>query len=767
MDHNLHCMPVKYFEEATPEDGESEMPEMIASAADKFSKEIEFAREMQAGFQHLNIEDLLAAREQYHVFLTKHPNVIATAVGRYLIRVSELGKHGKQKTHTVRTLANSRVDPATSWPCILVFVDQWQSEKDLIRANSPNAVLPKTLYLPDGRAVPVCVVEAERRLEVDDASRNQKIRFPKSVLAGGYPVQITSQGVERVATVGCIVTDGGKYYGLTNRHVCSEPGQVVSADFGSEDRRIGVAASRDLQISKLRFSEAYPGWPGEHLSINADVGLIELDDINYWRTDVYGIGALGPIVDLNVNSLNLSVIGRKVKGFGAASGEIEGRIDALFYRYRSVGGIEYVADFLIGPTPERPTVVMHGDSGAVLSLDTENGPRPFSLVWGAHEFVGDGGRGSLGYALATGLGNVCRILDVDVVRGWNVDLPYTWGKTGHFKIGFRAADLVGDAKLAELLSNNQDSLGYSNDALISEQTVAGKFTHDFVPLADVADIIWRTTRPEDESNHFADVDESHPSVYGGKTLLQISLEDDANIDIDAWLDFDRRMDEVKPNYGKDGSLRPRDGGLPFRVWQMYKQMITSLRAGNLSEFLTAGGTMAHYVGDACQPLHISWLHHGADPSESAVHSDYETRLIDVKAADLFAGVDAKGSRVGDRELIGSDGKEAAKLVLMLMKATVDRLPPSEVVEVWRQAKGRGKWTFMWNELGSRTIENIAAGAHAMAILWQSAWKHGGGDRFAAGSLGEIPQSTLQTLYLTKSFVPSFRLTNPRGYATVL
>src|SRR5262249_28466465 len=153
-------------------------------------------------------------------------------------------------------------------------------------------------------------------------------------------------------------------------------------------------------------------------------------------------------------------------------------VSALFYRYRSMGGIEYVSDFLVGPPEGRSVVVRHGDSGSVLLLETAEGFRPFSIVWGAHQFVDDGQRTSTGYGLATGLGNVCRLLDVDLVRGWNIDQPYTWGKTGHFKIGFRAADLVGNPKLSALLRANQANLGYSNDKLLSEDTVTGQFTHD-------------------------------------------------------------------------------------------------------------------------------------------------------------------------------------------------------------------------------------------------------------------------------------------------
>ncbi len=233
------------------------------------------------------------------------------------------------------------------------------------------------------------------------------------------------------------------------------------------------------------------------------------------------------------------------------------------------------------------------------------------------------------------------------------------------------------------------------------------------------------------------------------------------------------MDKAKPVFhtNRDGQeeLRPREGALPFRVWQMYKQMIASLSNGKVDEFLVAGGTMAHYVGDACQPLHISFLHHGADPSESAVHADYETKLIDRKAEELFDGVDAIDRKVTPRELIGPNGKDAAKFVLQLMKSTVDLLSPEEVLEVWRNSKGQGKFDRMWDALGPRTIQTIAAGSHALAVLWESAWKHGQGDDLPDSKLVKIPEPDLQNLYTRKTnpFVPSFRLSDPEGYKSVL
>jgi hypothetical protein len=98
---------------------------------------------------------------------------------------------------------------------------------------------------------------------------------------------------------------------------------------------------------------------------------------------------------------------------------------------------------------------------------------------------------------------------------------------------------------------------------------------------------------------------------------------------------------------------------------------------------------------------------------------------------------------------------------------VDLLPPEEVLEVWRNATGRGKYDEMWDALGDRTIQNIASGAHTMALLWESAWKHGGGDGLPRTQLVEIRQRRLQDLYFKKTFVPSFRLSDPDGYKSVL
>ena len=102
-------------------------------------------------YQNLSVKDLLDAREAFHIHLMKKQNVVGTAIGKYRMRLTA-GKN-------VKRLDNTKVTE-NSWPCILVFVRKWLSSKDFKTEEDFNNFIPSNVYLPDGREVPLCVVEA-------------------------------------------------------------------------------------------------------------------------------------------------------------------------------------------------------------------------------------------------------------------------------------------------------------------------------------------------------------------------------------------------------------------------------------------------------------------------------------------------------------------------------------------------------------------------------------------------------------------------------
>src|SRR5262245_50745936 len=192
---------------------------------------------VERNFAALSTRDLLEARDLYHWHLVHRVNVVGTAIGLYRIRKSEPwpGKNGhpdaiEPRRYAIapkgeRTFENSEVRDY-SCPCVLVFVERWQHPSDFGQQLSPDQMVPRTLYMPDGRMVPVCVVKVTR--SVPDRSILPAWHWPEDLIGGGFPIVSTAQGKSSIASVGGLVTDGHLVYALTSRHVAGPEGHPVS-----------------------------------------------------------------------------------------------------------------------------------------------------------------------------------------------------------------------------------------------------------------------------------------------------------------------------------------------------------------------------------------------------------------------------------------------------------------------------------------------------------------------------------------------------------
>jgi hypothetical protein len=267
----------------------------------------------------------------------------------------------------------------------------------------------------------------------------------------------------------------------------------------------------------------------------------------------------------------------------------------------------------------------------------------------------------------------------------------------------------------------------------------------------VADLYWRTTRPNDSANHFADMDDPHmddPDHPGTKLTL-----------LDAWKKKSTRTIDFWVRYYTAGGVTPKNmGALPFRAWQGYQLMVGYARDAMLTEFVCAAGCISHYIGDACQPLHVSWLHHGdpAKPEESPVHTTYETKMLDRFVNELVAGVNLKlKNKMAAKHFTG--GVNAADHIVSLMGSTLVLLPPAEIIKVFDDNPGNGRLKAMWDALGDRTCGAIANGAIALAEYWESAWLEGRSNAAAKPLPAVAPtiaQPDLMTLYKGNTFLPS-------------
>lgn len=759
-------------------------------------------------YASLSLKDLLDAREAYHVYLSQLDNVIATAIGRYCINQDDWYAENPPdrprpksfpRVTAPRTLANSVIRP-WSWPAVLVFVREWQATEHL-----GNNLVPSTLYLPDGRVVPTCVIAAPPDEALPGPSEGP---FQVShLLGGGYSCLREHQGEQSIGTFACLVRKGGSYYALTNRHVAGGDGEVVKAYIRGEYEAIGRTSN--IAVDRQPMSSMFPSWGEKSTLLTLDAGLIKIDDITEWTSQAFGIGEIGELFDATEYSVTLDLIGCPVRAFGGASGVIEGEVRALFFRYEVVGGQEHSTDVLIGPrrnddsaTPKRSVRIEHpftrpGDSGTLWFYDPPSQPRagdgnqdfdtgdecaetglrarrlrPIAMQWGGQRTRTPDGKRSA-YALGSFLSSICRSLDAEVVRNWSLGHDEYWGKIGHFSIGWKACDEV-SGDLGRLMQANQERIGFGNDDL--EKGSEFRVGRDgFVPLADVPDYAWVHTkgRGSEAIQHFADIDIE--DIDGGPTMLQRCVDDPTNISARKWKAY-------FDGFAAKG-VGPEEGALPFRVWQLWDEMVTNLKKGDVLRFVAGAGVMAHYVGDASQPLHCSYLHHGKPPMrqvggrsypvprdsdefkefkksrEAKIHGIYEETMLEVDPAAALAAVD-KELQTQRSVKVDRSGHGAAKAVIALMNDAQTRLSPETIIDADDPSlseKARAK--ALWDDATIRkaTIRSLADSVRVLAAIWTSAWQEGGGAKVAKAKIRTYEEGELKPIYKNPKFAPSLSL----------
>ncbi|MDR5837463.1 hypothetical protein [Caballeronia sp. LZ034LL] len=677
---------------------------------------------------------------------------------------------------------------------MLVFVREWVEPEHL-----GGNLVPRALYLSDGRVVPTCVVLAPADEEAGPPSPGPSQVSP--MVGGGYACLRTDQGIERMGTFGCIVNKDGSFYALTSRHVAGEPGQPVSAYVGDSTREVGNAVN--LGLSKLAFSEAFPEFSVLKGMLNFDVGLVRISDVSNWTSQVFGIGEVGESYQATAASLTLDLIGTPLRAFGGTSGVMEGEIKALFFQPRGTGGIEYSTDVLIGARkqtgtrtrPQEPPFTRPGDSGTLWFYDPPGTPRethpdrlvheqapergalarrlqPVAVQWGGQRFRLPDGKASA-FALGGFLSTVLRTLDLELEHDWSTGHDEYWGKLGHFAIGWKACELL-KGKLSTLMLANQARIGF-DDATLGQGKAFKMGSNAYVPLADVPDYVWVHARPNEPIQHFADID--IVDIDGGKSMLDRCHQDKRNCSATQWKAY-------FDGFAKAGT-GPEEGALPFRVWQIWEAMVAYLEDGDVLRFVAATGILAHYVGDASQPLHCSWLHHGTPPlvehdgrqypvpkssdafttfsgsAAAKIHSIYEEGMLEVDPVAMLEGVNKAIAGSEADAGAAATGHDAASATLDLMYAVHQRLSPQRIIDAddpTLNVPQRQKRLWANDTIRKATIASLADSVKLLASLWASAWAAGSGDALAKNKLVAFSEAELADIYRhDKTLIPSLSL----------
>jgi hypothetical protein len=617
----------------------------------------------------LSIAELLAAREAWHVPLSNMHNVVGTAIGLYRFRKKDPSGIRPRASRGERTLANSEARKNETFPCVLVFVKEW-IDLDQFVADNPQEnlqhVVPQFLYTSDGLVVPTCVIKVDLDETPDPGVSKSELGYPNSLFGGGCPLLTTVQGMQHFGTAGCLVTDGERRYALTSRHVAGVPRQEVFAVARGNEEKIG--SSSPVQIERVKFSELYKRWPLSDTMCTMDAGLVEIDDATRWTSQLYAVGELDATADLNSSNITMDIIGTRVKTYGSRSHIVEGEIQGLFPRYKSIAGVDYVADLLIGPRHEALFRVQPGDSGALWVYDPETPPeprrfKPVALNWGAMELAGN--TKPIGFALATLMSNICQVFNVDIVTGHNTGFRTVWGAANHVTIAKILGTVMMQSKDNVSAFMKGSSPQKALDILDDLATVPDKWSQIFMGKKEFY-------RGRDEGpNHYADLDIKDSST----TLMAVPLTPVA------WEDFYKEYEK------EHGSIK--HGALPFRAGQIFDDMVKYLKQGKsgFDEFFCAAGALSHYIMDACNPAHVSRSGKGNiawdGKKGDAFHSKWDSATIpqDEVVSRVLKKLPAASKSI-------ANGTAAANAAFSLMKRTLSTIDVSAFADQYEDA-GQG------------------------------------------------------------------------------
>ncbi|KAM7495719.1 hypothetical protein LguiB_030328 [Lonicera macranthoides] len=318
----------------------------------------------------------------------------------------------------------------TDIPAILVFVSRKVHKQWL----SPIQCLPTALEGPGGVWCDVDVVEFSYFGAPEPTPKEQLYTEIVDDLRGSDPCigsgsQVASQ--ETYGTLGAIVRSqtGNRQVGfLTNRHV------AVDLDYPSQKmfHPLPPTLGPGVYLGAVERATSFITddlWYGIFAGINpetfvrADGAFIPFSDdfdMSTVTTSVKGVGEIGYVKIIDLQSPINSLIGKNVMKVGRSSGLTTGTVLAYALEYNDEKGICFFTDFLVVGENQQ-TFDLEGDSGSLVILKGEKGekPRPIGIIWG-----GTANRGRLklkighppeNWTSGVDLGRLLNLLELDLI----------------------------------------------------------------------------------------------------------------------------------------------------------------------------------------------------------------------------------------------------------------------------------------------------------------------------------------------------------------
>jgi predicted AlkP superfamily phosphohydrolase/phosphomutase len=179
---------------------------------------------------------------------------------------------------------------------------------------------------------------------------------------------------------------------------------------------------------------------------------------------------------------------------------------------------------------------------------------------------------------------------------------------------------------------------------------------------------------------------------------------------------------------RHGAQAAERGRLPWRVGEVYRELVAAFRDRDAPRILERAAVLAHYVGDAHVPMHAASNHDGQLTGQQGFHNRWESHMVERFLRQLRADVVPRPARpVGDPVALTFDVLlESYELSLVGLASDRESVEGTDLADTPADDRyGDAYYSRLYERERPTLRSRLAASATAVGSLWLKAWEEAG------------------------------------------
>lgn len=173
---------------------------------------------------------------------------------------------------------------------------------------------------------------------------------------------------------------------------------------------------------------------------------------------------------------------------------------------------------------------------------------------------------------------------------------------------------------------------------------------------------------------------------------------------------------AEKRFGKDELLKP--GVLPWAIEECFSKLVAAMKSGDSVKIALHSAILAHYIGDAHQPLHDTKDYDGRTPDQKGLHFRWEQTLV-------LIALKPEMVNTTHAPKLGPIRSEAFAWCIESYSKCEAIFKADEAARKLDPAMGYRYCQTMWDSTGPIMTTQLTHASERLAATWIAAWHAAG------------------------------------------